>query len=38
MKIHFIEKELNEFEFSATYFTNANDLHQEKNNNSDSKS
>jgi len=38
MKMHFIEKELNQFEFSVTHFINANDLYQEKNNNSDSKS
>ena len=38
LKIHLIEKELNQFEFSETHFINANDLYQEKNNNSDSKS
>ena len=38
LKIYFIPKELNQSEFSATHFTNANDLYQEKNKNSDSKS
>ena len=31
-------KELNYFEFRMTHFINANDLYQEKNKNSDSKS
>ena len=33
MKIHFIEKELNQFEFSATHFINANDSYQGKDDN-----